>query len=373
MADFQSLVDLAAKSNLQLLFSLNEIHGRNCHEDGTDRCTGTWDTSNLEAFLTYIRDKQVGPIYGFELGNEMGSHITIQTSVEDYNTLNTLFTKVWPNAATRPPIYGPSIDYCNQDATTFLQGTKQFLKGFTYHSYPGQAGTNLTAQEVDINWLKENIIQNDPHAHSAICIETWNQIGKPAGIELWLTETNSCYNGIEGVMDAVENGFWDLASLGLFAVTGVRRHHHWSLVGGSFGMINDTTKPLSANTDYWIAVLHKQLIGTKVLKATSAFDQSLVYAHCGKQAGSVTLIVVNPSTVAVPLTLTGLTSLQRQEYILTAKTIATYDIQLNGKTLMTNADGSLPPLTGASASGQVVLPPRSSGFLVFPNGASICN
>jgi len=376
MDDFQALINLAAESNLQLLFDLNEIQGRNCHVNNTERCEGPWDTTNVEAFLTYIRDNKVGPIFGFELGNEMTNydiHITIQQNVIDYNTLHSIMVKIWPDGASRPPLYGPSIDYCNADATTFMQGTKSFLTGFTYHTYPGQAGTNLTEQLVDINWLKENIILNDPHAHSEVCLQTWEQIGKPAGLELWITETSSSYASVEGVMNTFYNGFWYLASLGQYALTGVGRHHHWSLVGGTWGLINDSTNPLSANTDYWIAVLHKKVIGTKVLKATSTFDQILVYAHCGKQSRSVTLIVINPSKVAVPLTLSGLTDLQRDEYILTAATLSSYDIQLNGKTLRTNPDGSLPPLNGQSASGQPMLPPHSYGFLVFSNGATICN
>jgi len=116
----------------------------------------------------------------------------------------------------------------------------------------------------------------------------------------------------------------------------------------------------------------KKLIGTKVLKATSEFNQTLVYAYCGKTSGSVTLTYVNPSSTSVPLVLTGLGSLQREEYILTAQSLSSKVTMLNGRSLFINSDGTLPPMNGIAASGQLVLPPHSYGFLSFPNGGPVC-
>jgi len=370
-------VEFANATKLELVFGLNEIHGRNCHVNGT-HCTGNWNTSNVESFLTYLRDHPLGPIFGFELGNELtnpyGPHLTIQENVQDYNTLNKLVSQIWTNPQTRPPIYGPSTDYCNADTSTFMQGTKSFLRGFSYHSYPGQSGSQLKTQIINLNWLKENIILQDPHAHSGVCISTWDEIGKPVGMQLWVTETNAAYQPIAGVMNAFYNGYWYLASLGQYAKTGVSRHARWCLEGGDpFSFVN-ITGSYSVLPDYWIAILHKRLIGSKVLQATSAFTESLVYAHCGKTSGSVTLIVINPSSVSVPLNLSGLTSLQRTEYIFTADSLSSYIIKLNGKALSINADGSLPAMPGVPVgSGQpVVLPGYSYGYISFPNGGSVC-
>jgi len=368
-------VDFANATNLQLIFGLNEIHGRTCPPNG--HCSGNWNTSNVEAFLTYLKDHQIGPIFGFELGNELTNsydpHLTIQENIEDYNTLNKIISQIWTNPQTRPPIFGPSTDYCNQDTATFIEGTKSFIRGFSYHSYPGQSGSQLKTQLINLNWLKQNIILQDPHAHSDVCITTWQQIGKPAGIELWVTETNSAYHDVNTVMNAFENGFWYLASLGQYAKTGVHRHCRWALEGGDdFSFVNISESTYSVLPDYWVAVLYKRLIGTKVLQATSAFTSCLVYAHCGKSSGDVILIVINPSSSSIPLNLTGLSSLQREEYILTADNLDSYVIKLNGKPLYINADGSLPAMTGVSASGQPKLPPYSYGYLSFPNGSSVC-
>jgi heparanase 1 len=359
-----------------LVFGLNEIHGRNCHVNGT-HCTGNWDTSNVEAFLTYIRDHQISPILGFELGNELTNsydpHLTIQQNIEDYNNLNKIISQIWTNPQTRPGIYGPSTDYCNADTATFMQGTKDFLKAFSYHSYPGQSGSQLTTQLININWLKENIILQDPHAHSQACITTWQQIGKPAGMQLWITETNSAYRSVPGVMNGFYNGFWYLSSLGQYSKTGVSRHSLWALESGDdFTFVNISKSTLSVLPDYWVAVLYKRLIGNKVLQATSAFTESLVYAYCGKPVGSVVLIVVNPSPGKVTLNLTGLNSIQRNEYIFTADSLDSYVSKLNGKELYINSDGSLPEMPAVPGSGQPVLPPYSYGYLDFPNGGPIC-
>jgi len=136
--------------------------------------------------------------------------------------------------------------------------------------------------------------------------------------------------------------------------------------------VNVSQPTYSVLPDYWIAVLYKKLIGTKVLKATSDFNQSLVYAYCGKNSGAVTLTVINPASVAVPLVLSGLSSLQREEYMITAQSLSSKVVMLNGKSLFINSDGTLPPMNGVTASGQPILPPHSYGFLVFPNGGVVC-
>jgi len=298
-------------------------------------------------------------------------------NVADYIALNELFTEIWPDKQTRPPIYGPSIDHCDADVDMFLSQTKSFLTGFTYHTYPGNNGSQLVTQEVSIEWLKQNLIIHDVHANSAYCIAAWNRIGKPVGMHLWITETNAAWDGIKGVMNAFENSFWYLASLGQHAKIGVERHCRWALFGGdTFAFVTPIKNGFQVNPDYWVAVLHKRLIGTKVLTTTGAFAQSLVYAHCGKTPGTVTLIVVNPSTSDVTLELTGISSaVPRDEYIFTAPALSSTAVQLNGNTLVINADGSLPPTLRPRtvSSGDIVLPKYSYGYIVLTDAsAKVC-
>jgi len=360
---------------MDLVFTLNEIHGRNCHVNGS-KCVGNWDTSNVKDFLTYLRDNKVGPIFGFELGNELTTnnyHMNIEENIADYITLGKIIAEIWPDIRSRPALYGPSNDHCSEDTQTFMTATKSFLAGFTYHSYPGQSGSQLKTQLLSIDWLKQNIIEKDIGGNSSYCIQAWKQIGQPVGMKLWVTETNSAYNGVDGVLNAFYNSFWYLASLGQYAKTGVERHCRWALHGGDpTTFVNTSHGTYSAVPDYWTAVLYKRLIGTNVLSTSGAFSEALVYAHCGKIQGAVTVIVINPSTSGVTLDISGISSaVPRDEYILTSPSLDSYVVQLNGKSLALNLDGSLPDLTPHTITdGDIILPPYSHGFIVFPKAAA---
>jgi len=120
-------------------------------------------------------------------------------------------------------------------------------------------------------------------------------------------------------MNALENTFWYLASLGQYATTGVGRHCRWCLHGGdkgdTFTFVNTSTSTYSVLPDYWVAVLYKRIMGEKVLSVSGNFLQCLVYAHCGKTPGSISVIFVNPSSSEVTLTISGLKSIiPREEY-----------------------------------------------------------
>ncbi len=54
---FERLCSFAGATGAKLVFDLNELYGRNCHVNGTVKCIGEWDTSNMEAFLKAIKAK----------------------------------------------------------------------------------------------------------------------------------------------------------------------------------------------------------------------------------------------------------------------------------------------------------------------------
>jgi len=96
VSDFIDLLNFARDMNAKLVFGLNEISGRDCHFDGS-KCRGNWDTTNAKQFLQYIHDNNIGPIFGFELGNEItrGGHLTMQENIQDYQTLSTIMKSIW--------------------------------------------------------------------------------------------------------------------------------------------------------------------------------------------------------------------------------------------------------------------------------------
>lgn len=66
---WHDLATLAKEKNLKLVFGLNELVGRT-HVEGT-KWTGDWNPSNAKALIQYTKDQDL-PIFGWELGNELG-------------------------------------------------------------------------------------------------------------------------------------------------------------------------------------------------------------------------------------------------------------------------------------------------------------
>ena len=74
----EKLIRFANASGVRLILDLNELHGRDCHQQGACEpnctCTGDWDSSNAEALLTWLHNDRpdLGAlVYAFELGNEL--------------------------------------------------------------------------------------------------------------------------------------------------------------------------------------------------------------------------------------------------------------------------------------------------------------
>ena len=138
--------------------------------------------------------------------------------------------------------------------------------------------------------------------------------------------------------------------------------------------------------DYWLAVLHKRLMGQIVLNATSDSRGLRVYAHCALGRGVGLSFLNRDETRAINLTLpAALAQLpSRLEYILTAGVpiegavhpLQSRGVRLNGGdelSLQPSSKGppSLPELHGLSvaqsgASGARV-PAGSLGFFVWPD------
>ena len=80
--DWETLTSFLSRSGLSLMFTLNELHGRNCstRKPGCPTCdpvwcVGQWDTSNVRALLQHIHDAgEFGRlVQWFEVGNELVS------------------------------------------------------------------------------------------------------------------------------------------------------------------------------------------------------------------------------------------------------------------------------------------------------------
>ena len=155
---------------------------------------------------------------------------------------------------------------------------------------------------------------------------------------------------------------------------------------------------LQPNSDYWIALLFKRLVGRNVLKASVApaanYTASFsAYSFCSRQhPGGVVLSFVNTGSVATVSV--SITAGKREEFHLTAggrsqlpclppprgtcnsqcEALTSTSIALNGVNLTANAHTlrPMPSLTGrvVASSTPMTVAPCSYGFVVLPDAAA---
>lgn len=93
-------------------------------------------------------------------------------------------------------------------------------------------------------------------------------------LPLWLGESaDASFQGTENVSDRFVGTFLWMDKLGLSASMGIRVVMRQSIFGEFYGMLNATFDP---NPDYWVSVLHKKLVGTKVLDVCKYYIMSII-------------------------------------------------------------------------------------------------
>lgn len=209
-----------------------------------------------------------------------------------------------------------------------------------------------------------------------------------AATPIWIDESSSFYGGgAANVSDRFVAGFTWLDKLGAAARLGVAVVCRQAWRGGAYGLLDQACKDKFCPTpDYFSAVLHKRLMGSRVLDVDGSLASGRsvrVWAHCtGSRArdanghvyaaGSVTLMVLNTLNETTNITFTneGLLSGGWDEYVLTpgdmSLGLSSKTISLNGEVLRQTAEGALPPMGPRSMTGQTInLAPSSYGFFVL--------
>jgi hypothetical protein len=241
----------------------------------------------------------------------------------------------------------------------------------TWHYYPLQssrcpvavrratAAANLDPDVLDeVNqWAAQVEAARDAHQPSA---------------QVWLGESGNAQCGGEpGVSDAFAGAFWWLDQLGQLARRGQAVTVRQTLVGATYGLLEASS--LDPNPDYWIALLHKRLMGTTVLGTTSDHRRLRVYAHCARgRPGAIVLMLANldPDRGAI-IELSGLERSSALElYRLTADGLSARAVRLNGVPLAATS-GQLPELVAAEGAtgdpARIGLAAASLAFAVLPD------
>ena len=356
-----------------------------------------WNASNAAALLEKFAS---APLRGlptpaaFQLGNEPEDwykrnpplNVSGPVLAADFHTLRKLLS-AHPSLASAA-IYGPSA--CCEDRypllAAFLGPVVGALDALDVHGYPIPRLHNNSC--VPPAYLLKTAMQG-----VVTTINGYKALGAPIlalGTPLILGETaTSAHGGCDGLSNRFVAGFTFMLELGTLGELGVAQVNRQDIAGFSSQMgpsnyallgppgWHGAGVPLGQpHPDYWVALLWKQLVGTRVLSSALQADDgntSQVDAHvwCSTSLGRAVITyfameVPEGTQLALPL---GLPPAPRTEFILTSPAGLYADsVQLNGAVLEALETGELPawPVPGKSVpEGGIVLPPFSFGFLML--------
>nr|XP_020140870.1 heparanase [Microcebus murinus] len=200
--------------------------------------------------------------------------------------------------------------------------------------------------------------------------------------KVWLGETSSAYGGGAPLLsNTFAAGFMWLDKLGLSARMGIEVVMRQVFFGaGNYHLVDENFEPLP---DYWLSLLFKKLVGTRVLMASvkgGAGRKLRVYLHCTNinqspkyKEGDLTLYAINLHNVTKHLQLPYyLFNKQVDKYVVKPSGpdgLLSKSVQLNGQTLRMVDDQTLPTLTEKSLrpGSSLGLPAFSYGFFVIRN------
>uniref|UniRef100_A0A5F7ZU11 Heparanase n=1 Tax=Macaca mulatta TaxID=9544 RepID=A0A5F7ZU11_MACMU len=364
------LYTFADCSGLDLIFGLNAL---------LRTADLQWNSSNAQLLLDYCSSKRYN--MSWELGNEPNSFlkkadIFINGSQlgEDFIQLHKLLRKsTFKNAK----LYGPDVGQPRRKTAemlkSFLKAGGEVIDSVTWHHY---YLNGRTATEED--FLNPDVL--DIFISSVQKVFQVVESTRP-GKKVWLGETSSAYGGGAPLLsDTFAAGFMWLDKLGLSARMGIEVVMRQVFFGaGNYHLVDENFDPLP---DYWLSLLFKKLVGTKVLMASVKGPKRRnlrVYLHCTNtdnpmyKEGDLTLYAINLYNVTKYLRLPyPFFDKQVDKYLLRPlgpHGLLSKAVQLNGQTLKMVDDQTLPPLMEKPLrpGSSLGLPAFSYSFFVIRN------
>lgn len=303
-----NLLDFSSRNNLSLIYGLNDmfarptktLHPENPLCDGANGCPPR-NLTNVAALLNWTSNRQA-VIYGLELGNELNAVLQgtegARTQASDIAALKELRDKIWSGKKSwlAPKLIGPDTHSWSEFTPKGLAWFEEFVNAsagvvdaLTFHMYSLGAGSKLDPKNLAASFLNPDALDN-----SRVGAQALTNITKQHGRELWAGETSSVTMGRDNVTDTYINGFWYLDQLGAHAQLGVQVFQRQVLVAnhGYPMIVVQGDGKLAPLPDYWLAVLHKQLMGQKVFGVSSSSPKIRAYCHCAAWGG-ITVAVLN--------------------------------------------------------------------------------
>lgn len=375
-ARWAALNDFASNAGLKLVLGLNGCLGRTSTTDPIDVAT-------LARFFTDTAKQQLA-VFGFEVGNELdGSYsgsdgVDPSTLGRDLGAIAAAIRSVWPQEDARPILLAPDIAAFTGGtllppyfAAVVAAAPAGSFRGLTFHQYPYCSPNSAPAGQV---LSLACLSKLDASA------EAFTDLAAAHGLEAWVGESANLWEGGRpNVTDSFCDLFYFAYNLQAMALRGVTTVLRQTLVGGDYELVDRNT--MMPNPSYWLAVAWRQLVAPVVLELANSSlplpPQLRVSLHCSAAPGVARPIVfvVNFATnltflidVASSVNASGG---ELFVHLLTADTLSSRTLLLNGRPLVPGSDGAPPllqPLAARLAS-PFLMPPGSLAFVQPASGA----
>ncbi|XP_051900851.1 heparanase [Pristis pectinata] len=366
-----TLYSFASCSGLHLIFGLNALLRKN----------HVWDSSNAQKLLKYCAWKQYN--MSWELGNEPNSFrrkagIKVRGTQlgKDFQHLYSLLHMF--RTFNHTGLYGPDIGQPRKHPIItmlkgFLETGGKVLDAVTWHHYYVN-GRNTSLKDFLSPQVLDSLVWRIK--------EILKVVAKTVpGKKVWLGETSSAFGGgAPDLSDKFVAGFMWLDKLGLSAKLGIDVVIRQVLFGAAYYQLVDWH--LDPLPDYWLSLIYKKLVGTKVLNVSATHSDGnkgtlRVYMHCTNpnsetyQKGAVTMFALNLSTQDKQILLHfGLFNKITQFLLQPGESeegLYSQSVKLNGQLLKMVDHRTLPVIKGKAlqARSPIILPAQSYAFYVI--------
>jgi heparanase len=187
------------------------------------------------------------------------------------------------------------------------------------------------------------------------------------GAPIWITETADAACGGNRWGSTFLDTFRYVDQMGRLAKRGVQAIFHNTLASSEYGLLDQSD--FHPRPNYWAALLWRRLMGTVVLGTGASREGLHLYAQClrGHPGGVALLAINNSRTESSDITLTTASV----RYTLSAPTLQSTSVMLNGRPLKLDPNDNLPEINGrAAAAGSIHFAPATITYLAIPEAAN---
>jgi len=243
-----------------------------------------------------------------------------------------------------------------------LDGTTQPLDVYSYHYYNGLSD-RLATMLPHMHWDPNQTLSESFLSVAGECAAS-NALARdkycPGG-ELWVTESGDAGGGGDTWASTYMDVFRTLNELGEFSTISNGVIFHNTLASSDYGFLRHGS--FDPRPNYFAVLLWNKIMGTTVYDSKEKIREGAhVYAHsrCDGKEGMAYLVINNSKTDKTIISLPKAVDV----YVLSADTLRSTTMKLNGRELVLGEKNELPDLSPIVVEDELILEPATIAFIV---------